>query len=211
MSSSLGCPRVLFLVQFFFSLRTNPISAIIHSHTSINYHFDAVDTQLYITISPTNFSHSIQTPMNCLNDNQNFMITNKLNLNPDKTEFNLIGSKNNHKQLLPHFPINILGNQVSPQSVKDLKVVFGSNFTLPDLGAQAIKSTRVHARDIDKICPLLDLKTSLLLANALKSSRLDYCNSLFISLTVFELRRLQQTHSAGLSTIPLNSPTLPLN
>ena len=38
------------------------------------------------------------------------MFTNKLKLNPDKTEFILIGSKNNRKQLLPHFPINILGN-----------------------------------------------------------------------------------------------------
>ena len=34
-------------------------------------------------------------------------------------------------------------------------------------------------------------KTSVLLANALVSSRLDYCNSLFLSLTDFELRRLK--------------------
>ena len=42
-----------------------------------------------------------------------------------------------------------------------------------------------------RIRPLLDLNTSVLLANALVSSRLDYCNSLFLSLTDFELRRLQ--------------------
>ena len=48
------------------------------------------------------------------------MLTKKLKLNPDKTELILIGSKNNRKQLLPHFPINKLGNQVSPaQSVKE--------------------------------------------------------------------------------------------
>ena len=47
------------------------------------------------------------------------MFANKLKLNPEKTEFILIGSKNNRKQVLPHFPINILGNQVSPaQSVR---------------------------------------------------------------------------------------------
>ena len=56
---------------------------------------------------------------------------------------------------------------------------------------QIIKSTRVHARDLHRIHPLLDLNTSVLLANALVSSRLDYCNSLFLSLTDFELRRLQ--------------------
>ena len=112
------------------------------------------------------------------------MFTNKLKLNPDKTEFILIGSKNNRKQLLPHFPINILGNQVSPaQSVKNLGVVFHSNFTFSDHVSQVIKSTRVHARDLYRIRPLLHLKTSVLLASALVSSRLDYCNSLFVSLT----------------------------
>ena len=165
---------------------TNPISSITQSHSSINYHFYADDTQLYISLSPANFSHCIQKLKNYLNDIQNFMFTNKLKLNPDKTEFILIGSKNNRKQLLPHFPINILGNQVSPaQSVKNLGVMFDSNFTFSDHVSQVIKSTRVHARDLYRI------KTSVLLANALVSSRLDYCNSLFVSLTDFELRRLQ--------------------
>ena len=95
------------------------------------------------------------------------MFTNKLKLNPDKAEFILIGSKNNRKQLLPHFPINIFGNQVSPaQSVKNLGVVFDSNFTFSDHVSQVIKSTRVHARHLYRIRPLLDLKTSVLLANA---------------------------------------------
>ena len=57
--------------------------------------------------------------------------------------------------------------------------------------SQVIKSTRVHARDLYRIHPLLDLNTSVLLVNALVSNRLDYCNSLFLSLTDFELRRLQ--------------------
>ena len=119
------------------------------------------------------------------------MSANKLKLNPEKTEFILIGSKNNRKQLLPHFPINILGNQVSPaQSVRNLGVVLDSNFSFSDHVSQVIKSTRVHARDLYRIRPLLDL-TSVLLANALVSSRLDYCNSLFLSLTDFQLRRLQ--------------------
>ena len=70
-------------------------------------------------------------------------------------------------------------------------MVFDSNFNFSNHVSQVIKSTRVHARDLYRICPLLDLNTSVLLANALVSSRLNYCNSLFLSLTDFELRRLQ--------------------
>ena len=121
------------------------------------------------------------------------MFTNKLKLYPDKTKFILIGSpQKNCKQLLPHFPINILGNQVSPaQNVSNLRVVFDSNFHFSNHVSQVIKSTRVHARDLYRICPLLDLNTSVMLVNALVSSRLDYCNSVFLSLIDFELRRLQ--------------------
>ena len=105
-------PRGSVLGPIPFSLYTNPIGSIVHSHSSINYHFYPNDAQLYITLSPENFSHSIQTLKNCLNDIQNFMLTNKLKLNPYITEFIFIGSKNSRKQFLPHFPINILGNQV---------------------------------------------------------------------------------------------------
>ena len=69
--------------------------------------------------------------------------------------------------------------------------MFDSNFNFSNHVSQVIKSNREHVRDLYRICSLLDLNTSVLLVNALVSSRLDDCNSLFLSLTDFELRRLQ--------------------
>ena len=66
-------------------------------------------------------------------------------------------------------------------------MVFDSNFNFSNHVSQVIKSTRVHVRDLYRICRL---NTSVLLANALVSSRLGNYNSL-LSLTDFELRRLQ--------------------
>ena len=134
------------------------------------------------------------------------MSANKLKLNPEKTEFILIGSKNNCKQLLPHFLINIHGNQVSQaQNVRNLGVVFDSNVSFSDHVSQVIKSTRVYARDLYRIRPLPVLSTSVLLANALVSSRLDYCNPLFLSLTDFQLRRLQLVQNSLCSVVTRSS------
>ena len=54
-----GVPLGSLLGPILFSLYTNLIGSIIHSHSSINYHFYTDDTQLYITLSPENFSHSM--------------------------------------------------------------------------------------------------------------------------------------------------------
>ena len=124
-----GVPQGSVLRPILFSLYTNPISSIIHSHSNITYHFYVDDSMLSLyaktkeLIKELPFTpmtpcfHSMQKLKKCLNDIQNFMFTNKLKLNPEKTEFILIGSPKNRKQLLPQFPINILGNQVSQHKV----------------------------------------------------------------------------------------------
>ena len=69
-----GVPQGSVLLPILFSVYTNPIDSIIHSHSSINYHFYADDTQSYITLSAENFSHSMQKLKNCLNNIQNFIL-----------------------------------------------------------------------------------------------------------------------------------------
>ena len=73
-----------------------------------------------------------------------------------------------------------------------------------------IKSTKVHVRNLYRICPLLDLNTLVLLANALVSSILDYCNSLFLSLIDFELRRLQLVQNSLCGVVTRSSKYSPI-
>ena len=84
-------------------------------------------------------------------------------------------------------------------------MVFDSNFNFSNHLSQVIKSTRLHERDLYRIRPLLNLNTAVLLANAFVSSRLDYCNSLFLSLTDFELRRLQLVQNSLCRVVPRSS------
>ena len=61
---------------------------------------------------------------------QTWMGINKLKLNPEKTEFIIFGNKSQRLKLANIFPVNILGNQVSPSnSVRNLGVIFDSDIS----------------------------------------------------------------------------------
>ena len=96
------------------------------------------------------------------------------------------------------FPIDILGNSLCPADlVKNLGVWFNSDFTL---FKHVQKVFAKVVRDFRHVSRFLTHDVSVLVANALVSSRLDYCNSLFRSLSKFNLRKLQsiQNSAAGI-------------
>ena len=59
-----------------------------------------------------------------------------------------------------------------------------------------IKSYFICLRDLHRIRRFLSVDTSVVIANALVSSRLDYCNSLFRSLSSRNATRLQYAQNA---------------
>ena len=59
-----------------------------------------------------------------------WMFENKLKLNPGKTEFIVLGSMDKYKRLKDSFPVNILGNCLSPKDVvQNMGVLFDSKFS----------------------------------------------------------------------------------
>ena len=120
------------------------------------------------------------------------MSENKLKLNPDKTEFIVFGAKDSHKWLSGSFPVNILVNCLSPADVvRNLGVLFDAKFCFTNHVNSVIKSCFISLRDLHRIRRFLSVDTSVVIANALVSSRLDYCNSLFRSLSSRNATRLQ--------------------
>ena len=58
------------------------------------------------------------------------MTTNKLKLNPDKTEFILLGNKSQREKLAAYFAVDILGSVISPTvKARYLGVMFYSGFS----------------------------------------------------------------------------------
>ena len=120
------------------------------------------------------------------------MSASKLKLNPDKTAFIVFGSKRQRDKLKVHFSPTILGSPLCPAEwVKNLGVWFDSDYSLSKHVQNVCKSCFAQLRDFRHVRRFLNHDTSVLVANALVSSRLDYCNSLFRSLSKSNLCKLQ--------------------
>ena len=126
------------------------------------------------------------------------MLARKLKLNPDKTEFILFGSKKQRERLNACFPIDILGNPLHPtKSVRNLGVWFDSDFPFFKHFHNVYKGWFSQLRDFRNIRQSLTQDAAVSFANDFVSSRLDYCNSLFMSLSKVSLHRLQSIQNSA--------------
>ena len=93
------------------------------------------------------------------------------------------------KQNLGDLSVSVGDMQVSPSSkVRDLCVVFDQYLTFHDHISGICKSTHFHLRGIGRIRNLLTFDVTAQLIHALITSRLDFCNSIFLT---FQTSRLK--------------------
>ena len=161
-----------------FTLYTSPLSQVI-SKFNVTHHLYADDTQIYLAVDSRNFDSSIEELTECLKSVQEWMVGVKLKLNPEKTEFIIIGQKAIRELLAPNFPVPLLQNNISPSvEVKNLGIIFDSDNSFDNHVAKICRACYYYLRDLQRIRKFLSDETAILLANAMVSSCLDYCNSL---------------------------------
>ena len=125
-------------------------------------------------------------------------LSNLQKLNPDKTEFILLGSKKQRERLNACFLIDILGNPLHPiESVRNLGVWFNSNFSFSKHVQNVCKGCFSQLRDFRNIRQFLTQDAAVSVTSAFVSSQLDYCNSLFRSLSKVNLHRLQSIQNSA--------------
>ena len=105
---SFGVPQESFLGPLLFTLYITSLSSLISRH-AISHYFYADDSQLYVSFSSCNSAAALNGLQSCLASVQSWMSTNKLKLNPDKTEFLLIGNELQLSKYLSMFLIELLG------------------------------------------------------------------------------------------------------
>ena len=189
---SFGVPQGSVLGPLPFTLYTTPLSNLFSGHAT-PHHLYADDSQLYVCFSSGNSAAALSGLQSCLASVQAWMSTNKLKLNPDKTEFLLIGNERQRSKYLSMFPVELLGVETYPaKSARNLGVIFDKNFNFRSHISAICSSCIYHIRDLRRIRRHLDLDSAKLLANALVSSRFDYSNSLLYGIAETDLTKLQR-------------------
>ena len=128
---------------------------------------------------------------------KSFLITNKMKLNDDKTEFLIIGTE----KKLPKVTITDImvgSSRIEPsEKARNLGVLFDEHMNLKDHINNVRKNGFFHVRNLSLIRDYLDKDVANMAAHAFITSTLDYGNSLLYGLPAEEIRKLQLVQNAS--------------
>ncbi len=139
---------------------------------NVSYHCYTDDTQCYVPLHPKDVS-SLQCLFDCLRDVKQWMSANFLQLNESKTEVLLFGSPASTE---------VVASKLGPLSgnlhshVRNLGVTFDSALTFDKQINAVVRSCFYQLKNIAKMKSFLTLRD----IHAFISSRLDYCNGLYL-------------------------------
>ncbi|XP_061451815.1 uncharacterized protein LOC133369973 [Rhineura floridana] len=123
-----------------------------------------------------------------------WMRANKLKLNPDKTEMLLVNGSPDQLDVRP-----VLDEVTLPlkEQVRSLGVLLDPSLSLEAQVASVARSAFYQLRLVAQLRPYLDREHLTSVIHALVTSRLDYCNALYVGLPLKTVRKLQLVQNAA--------------
>ena len=194
-----GVPQGSCLGPLLFVVYASKLFEIVQVHLP-NAHCFADDTQLYLSFnpnSPTDQVKALEAMERCISDLRKWVYRDKLKINDDKTEFLVIGSR---QQLLK---INHCSVRVGTIDIKPVKVVrnlgawFDSHFSMSTHISKSCSAAFFWLHNIKGISQFLSRDKLETVLHAFVTSRIDYCNGLLYGLPDCEIAKLQRVQNAA--------------
>ena len=184
-----GIPQGSILGPIIYTLYTTPLGNIIKKH-KLNYHMYADDTQLYLSIEPSNIHDLVYSLENCIEDVKTWMTENKLKLNDEKTEVILCNPK---KYNVDVNELHVGNDTIQfSHSARNLGVCFDEDLSLNDHFVNISKAVYLEIKRLRHMSKFVNDNALKTLAASFILSRFDYCNSLFKNLCNYQLDKLQK-------------------
>lgn len=126
-----------------------------------------------------------------------WMNSNRLKMNPSKTEFIVFGTPQQLAKAQCD-SINVCGTNVKrARKIKSLGVWFDDSVSMKDHISDKIRIAMCNLINIRTIRPFLSIKACKTVVQNLVLNHLDYCNSLLFNLPECEIKRLQWVQNAA--------------
>ncbi|KAF7245550.1 hypothetical protein EYD10_08337 [Varanus komodoensis] len=193
-----GVPQGSILSPLLFNVYMKPLGEVIR-RCGLRNHQYADDTLLYLSFS-TNPGEAVAVLNQCLAEVMGWMRANKLKLNPDKTEILLAGGSGFREGEL-----NLVLNRVAlplRDKVRSMGVLLDPELSLEAQLTAVARSAFFQLRLIHQLCPYLENDCLVTVTHMLVTSRLDFCNTLYVGLPLKTIQMLQLVQSRAARLLP---------
>ncbi len=191
-SMTCGVPQGSILAPLLFSLYMLPLSQIMRKN-QIAYHSYADDTQIYLALSPNDYS-PIDSLCQCTDEINSWMCQNFLQLNKEKTEVIAFGNKDEVLKVNAYLDSR---DQTTKNQVRNLGVILETDLSFSSHVKAVTKSAYYHLKNIARIRCFVSSQDLEKLVHAFITSRVDYCNGLLTGLPKKTIRQLQIIQNAA--------------